>query len=203
MVATSNPQTETPTYSEQEYLDLETQSELRYEYRNGERIEMTGGTPNHNRIVIGLAAILRFALKRQAYDVFATDQRLWIPETNTYTYPDVMVTAEPLELKPGRTDTVMNPIFVAEVLSKSTRNTDLGEKFQSYRTLANFQEYVTIDQYTPHIEHYVKTDRGWLLRDLDGLEAILVLESIPVEIEVVDLYDKVEFENGISTLSSS
>jgi Uma2 family endonuclease len=114
-----------------------------------------------------------------------------------------MVTAEPLELKPGRTDTVMNPIFVAEVLSKSTRNTDLGEKFQSYRTIANFQEYVTIDQYTPHIEHYVKTDRGWLLRDLDGLEAILVLESIPVEIEVVDLYDKVEFENGISTLSSS
>ena len=193
MIATGNPKPETKTYTEVEYVDFETQSELRHEYRDGDILEMTGGTPDHNQIAANLITALTFALRRKPYRAFITDQRLWIPDANTHTYPDAIVVREPLELKPGRTDTVMNPIFIAEVLSKSTRNYDLGEKFQLYRTIPNLMEYVTIEQYAPHVEHHVKTDRGWLLRDIDGLEAKLVLESIAVEVELADLYDKVEF----------
>ncbi|MDY6939565.1 MAG: Uma2 family endonuclease [Cyanobacteriota bacterium] len=193
MIATGNPTPETKTYTEAEYFNFETQSELRHEYRDGEILETTGGTPNHNQIAANLITALTFALRRKPYRAFITDQHLWISDANTHTYPDVMVVPEPLELKPGRRDTVMNPIFVAEVLSKSTRNYDLGEKFQLYQTIPNLMEYVTIDQYLPHIEHHVKTDRGWLLRDIDGLEAKLILESISVEVDFVDLYDKVEF----------
>ncbi|MCX5934134.1 MAG: Uma2 family endonuclease, partial [Pseudanabaena sp. LacPavin_0818_WC45_MAG_42_6] len=35
------------TYTVDEYLELEIASETRNEYRNGEIIPMTGGTPNH------------------------------------------------------------------------------------------------------------------------------------------------------------
>lgn len=185
---------DTKTYSVQEYLDLETASDIRHEYCNGEIIEMAGSTPNHNRIVASLCSILRFGLKGQPYDVFVTDQRLWIPNAKRYTYPDIMVVPDPLVLQEGRTDTVTNPILLAEVLSKSTRNSDRGDKFYAYRTIPSAIEYLTIDQDKPHVEHWRKTDRGWLLQDIDGLDKRLNLEAIAVELELADLYDKVNFE---------
>jgi Uma2 family endonuclease len=53
-----------------------------------------------------------------------------------------MVLSKPLELQTGRTDTVMNPCFIAEVLSKSTQNYDRSEKFVAYRTIPSFREYL-------------------------------------------------------------
>ncbi len=185
---------DTTTYSVQEYLDLETASDIRHEYCNGEIIEMAGGKPNHNQITSNLNAILNFALRRQPYRTFVADQRLWIPDVKRYTYPDVMVVPDPLVLQEGRSDTVTNPILLAEVLSKSTRNSDRGEKFHAYRTIPSAIEYLTIDQDKPHIEHWRKTDRGWLLQDIDGLEKRLSLEAIAVELELADLYDKVNFK---------
>ena len=38
------------TYTVDEYLELEVAADTRNEYRNGEIIPMTGGTPNHNDI---------------------------------------------------------------------------------------------------------------------------------------------------------
>ncbi|MGB3309636.1 MAG: Uma2 family endonuclease [Nodosilinea sp.] len=39
------------TYSPEKYLDLEVASDIRHEYIRGEIVPMTGGTPNHNRII--------------------------------------------------------------------------------------------------------------------------------------------------------
>ena len=67
-------------YSLTEYLNLETNSQQRHEYINSEIIPMTGGTPNHNQIALNFSAALNFALKRQPYRVFISDQRLLIPK---------------------------------------------------------------------------------------------------------------------------
>nr|WP_051020945.1 Uma2 family endonuclease [Synechococcus sp. PCC 6312] len=45
------------------------------------------------------------------------------------------MTRKPIELKPGRSDTVMNPVLVAEILSTSNRNYDYGETFATYRII--------------------------------------------------------------------
>ena len=84
MVAIVESKAKFKFYSEEEYLEFEVQSELRHEYHKGAIIEMAGGTPNHNRIALSLATILKFSLKRQPYDVFAMDQRLWIPDANCH-----------------------------------------------------------------------------------------------------------------------
>lgn len=139
-------QTREKIYTPEEYLDLEIGSETRNEYRNGEIVSMTGGMPNHNEITSIFNAILRFGLKGKPYSIFVSDQRLWIPDANLYTYPDIMVVTKPIELKEGRKDTVVNPCFIAEVLSKSTQNYDKSEKFTAYRTIPNFQEYLLINQ---------------------------------------------------------
>lgn len=182
------------TCTAEEYLALEVESELRNEFRNGEIVEMTGGTPAHNEITRMFIFLLTTALRKQPYSIFVTDQRLWIPDANVYTYPDVMVTKRPPVLKPGRKDTVMNPILIGETLSKSTQGYDRGEKFAHYRTIDTFQEYLLIDQYSPHVEHYIKqATKQWLFTEYDSLENSLTLTSVPIEIELSDLYESVEF----------
>lgn len=181
-------------YTPQEYLDLEIEAKERHEYRNGEIIVMPGGTPNHNRITGNFYAALNFAFKGQLYDVFITDQRLWIPSKKTYTYPDIMIVQGEIQLQEGRNDTIINPLLIAEVLSQSTEAYDRGDKFMAYRTIPSLQEYILIEQYTPHIEQFSKTESGqWLLSDYEGEEATLSLMSVSLAISLLDIYDKVDF----------
>lgn len=181
-------------YTIEEYFDLEIPSIDRHAYIDGEIILMPDGTPNHNRITGNLLTALKFALKRQPYDVFVTDQRLWIPEKRILTYPDIMVMAQPIQYQEGRRDTLINPLMIAEVLSKSTRSYDKDGKFAAYRTVASFQEYLLIDQYTMHVEHYIKTsDREWTFREYEDRGTLIALASVPAQIELQDLYDKVDF----------
>ena len=182
------------TYTAEEYLTLEVASEGRSEFRNGEIVEMTGGTPEHNEIAGMLLFLLKAGLRKQPYSIFVTDQRLWIPEVKLYTYPDVMVTSRPPELQPGRKDTVMNPILIAEVLSQSTKGYDRDEKFVAYRTLSIFTEYLLVDQYQARVEQYVRQGANqWLLTVHDGIEATVALASVPAEIKLAELYENLEF----------
>jgi Uma2 family endonuclease len=63
-------------HTAEEYLVLEVESEIRNEYRNGEIIPMTGGTPEHNEITGNLIYLLKSVLRGQPYSIFVTDQRL-------------------------------------------------------------------------------------------------------------------------------
>ncbi|WP_019500908.1 Uma2 family endonuclease [Pseudanabaena sp. PCC 6802] len=186
-------------YTIDEYLELEVVSDIRSEYRNGEIIPMTGGTPNHNdisgNIYILLKALLKTNLKIKEYRVFHVDQRVWIPSLKEYTYPDVMVAPNPLEMQPGRKDTITNPCFITEVLSKSTQNYDRSEKFVAYRTIDNFQEYLLVDQYRVHVEHHVKTGvNQWLFSEYDDPSVTITLRFIDLPIQIADLYENIDFE---------
>ncbi|MDF2388130.1 Uma2 family endonuclease [Nostoc ellipsosporum NOK] len=181
-------------YSPEEYLELEVNSEERHEYIDGKIIQMTGGTPNHNQIALNLSGALNFLLKRQPYRVFVTDQRLWIPSKQIHTYPDVMVVKTPLEYREGRRDTLINPIFIAEVLSKSTKSYDRDEKFVAYRSISSFQEYIMIDQYKMHVEQYFKTENNkWIFSEYEDGEESLNLAAVPCQVLLADIYDKVDF----------
>lgn len=187
---------ETRYYLPEEYLEFEVNSELRHEYIDGLIIPMTGGTPNHNKIAGNLYVAIHFALKRQPYEVYYTDQRLWIPKRRIHTYPDVMVVQTPLVFAEGRNDTITNPVMIAEVLSKSTKGYDRDEKFAAYRTITNFQEYILIDQYTIHVEQYVKTDhKKWMFLEYENINDTLNLTSIPGQISLADIYEKIDFSS--------
>ncbi len=189
------PTLEQRTYTREEYLDLETDSQDRHEYLDGEIRLMTGGTPNHNDIAGNLYILLKLALKGKPYRTFYVDQRLWIPDRNIYTYPDVMVIENPLQLQIGRSDTVMNPCFIAEVLSKSTRDYDHGAKFSTYRTLESFREYLLIDQYSIHVEHHIQTTSNqWLLSEYDNPNVELSLNAFAAQFKIADLYENIDLE---------
>ena len=123
-------------------------------------------------------------------------RRLWIPRYRQYTYPDVMlIDGEPAYTETNTT-TVMNPSLIAEVLSKSTKNYDQGDKFLYYRSIPEFKEYILIDQYNYHVMQYLKTaDNQWLLTELEGKEKIMTLKTIDFQIQLNDLYEQVDFIN--------
>ncbi|MEM6435770.1 MAG: Uma2 family endonuclease, partial [Cyanobacteria bacterium P01_D01_bin.115] len=142
---------------------------------------------------------LTLGLRGQAYEVFVADQRLWMPQPQIYTYPDVMVIEGELVYQPGRRDTITNPRVIIEVLSRSTRNYDRGDKFTAYRTIPTFQEYLLIDQYADHVESYVKTDeKRWIFEEYDGLDAVIALEVFAFPLALHDIYDQVQFETATS-----
>lgn len=99
-------------YTPEEYLALESNATFNSEYYDVHIFPMAGGTPNHNRIAGNFYAALNFALKRQPYDVFMSDMRLWIPQKRLDTYPDIMVVAGNLEFCPGRRDTITNALMI-------------------------------------------------------------------------------------------
>ena len=179
-------------YSVEEYLERETTAEFRNEYRNGEIIPMTGGTPNHNSIALNLSSALKHGLKGKPYRVFINDVRLSIPTKNTFTYPDVMVVPNPLVYAEGRRDTITNARVIVEVLSPSY---DRSEKFENYRTLDSFREYLLVDYDRYYIEQFTKTEDGkWLFSVHSGEDAVLSLSSVEFEISLADIYENVEFE---------
>jgi Uma2 family endonuclease len=187
-------QVETKTYKAEEYLEAEVDSQERHEFLNGEIVLMTGGTPNHNEITTNLVVALKLTLKGKPYRTFSSDQRLWIPQLNNYTYPDVMVVAKPIELQSGRTDTITNPLLIAEVLSKGTKAYDRDEKFAAYRSIPSFQEYLLIDQYRLQVEQYSKTEANkWIFSEYGVIGDRLMLTSVQVEIAIADLYENIEF----------
>ena len=181
-------------YTPEEYLDLEEKAEYKSEYCDGEIVQMTGGTTNHNKIAGNLYAYLKFALRGKNYDIYISDVRLWIPKYRQHTYPDVMVIpGQPVYTGTNRT-TVMNPLLIAEVLSKSTQNYDQGNKFLYYRSIPEFKEYILIDQYQYHVMHYVKTaEAKWIFDEFEGESATLSFETLDFQITLTDLYDQVNF----------
>lgn len=192
-------QTQKRYYTPEAYLELEEAAEYKSEYRDGEIVPVAGGTTKHNKIALNFAANLKFGLRGQDYDVYMGDVRLWIPRYRQYTYPDVMVIeGEPIYTGTGTT-TVMNPSLIVEVLSKSTKNYDLGDKFIYYRSIPEFKEYILIDQTKYHVMQYAKNSDGkWLLSEQELEEAVLELNSIQFQMKVSEIYDKVNFADSES-----
>jgi len=184
-------------YTPEEYLELEEKAEYKSEYHDGEIVANTGGTTNHNEIAGNFYAHLKFALRKQNYRVYIGDVRLWIPRYREHTYPDVMVIQGKPVYTGTNTTTVMNPLLIVEVLSKSTKNYDQGDKFLYYRSIPELQEYILIDQSQYHVMQYVKTaDSQWLFTELEAESGLLSLQSIDFQIALSDLYEKVNFQES-------
>jgi Uma2 family endonuclease len=182
-------------YSPDEYRELEETAEFRNEYRDGEIVQMSGGSINHSRIIRNLSRVLGNLLEGQPYELFHNDLRLWIPRYRRGTYPDVMVIEGEPVFNEGRSDEILNPMLIVEVLSKSTNNFDKEDKFRFYRSIPELREYVLVSQYEFLVEQYIKTESNeWLFREYEGETATVSLASVGVQMSISEIYVKVVFE---------
>ena len=189
----------TAYYTPEEYLELEEKADDKNEYRDGEIISMTGGTTNHNKLALNLATGLNVALNDLDYEIYIGDVKLWIPRYREFTYPDVMVIEGQPIYYSTNTTIVTNPVLIVEVLSKSTKDYDRGDKFLYYRSIPEFKEYILIDQTKYYVMQYVKTSENqWILTEYETEDAIINLLSINVELSLKQLYKKVNFSENLA-----
>ena len=187
-------QEKAPQLTEIEYLDLERSAEIKHEYFDGEIFAMTGASEPHNLITANVIRELGNGLKNTACRVYASDMRLKVSETGLFTYPDVMVVCGEREFVDARSDTLQNPDLIVEVLSDSTESYDRGKKFEHYRRLSSLEEYILISCHRRKIEKYYRTQyRKWIYSETESESETILLESVPCELRLWEVYHKVAF----------
>ncbi|HXU09489.1 MAG TPA: Uma2 family endonuclease [Blastocatellia bacterium] len=186
-----NPKT---LYTPDEYLALERSCEAKHEYYNGEIFAMGGASRYHVLIVTDSVVALGSQLKEGPCQVYSADLRVKVSPTGLYTYPDVIVLCEEPQFSDEQKDTLVNPALIIEVLSESTEDYDRGRKFEQYRTIDSFVEYLLIAQDRPHVEHHARqADGSWLLYETNNLADTIQLKSVPCVLRMADIYAKVNF----------
>ncbi len=184
-------------YTVADYLDSEELSLHKNEYYQGELYPMSGASMNHNRLVGNLYSRLNLILQNNKCEVFMSDMKIWVKNRELFTYPDIAVVCGTPQFYPDRDDTITNPMIIVEVLSESTQNYDRGEKFVLYRLLPSFKEYILIDQYTHHVEQFVKNPEGkWILSKFDHLGETVKFSTLDFQISLKEIYHKVEFKSA-------
>ena len=182
-------------YTFEEYLELEEKAEYKNEFWDGEIVAMAGATPAHNKITSSLIAALDQAIDKKGKDcsIYNSDQKIYLPTDNKVVYPDCMVMCKEEEYHDKSEIIITNPSLIIEVLSKSTQNYDKGAKFESYRSIPSFKEYVLVWQSIPKVQSWYKQEENlWRISSVFGLDKSITLYSIDCEITLKDIYKRVK-----------
>jgi Uma2 family endonuclease len=174
-----------------EYLAFERRGEMKSDYLEGEIFAMAGASRQHNRITLNVALALETQLETRDCEVFASEMRVRTP-TDLFTYPDVVVACGPARFEDSELDTLLNPVLIVEVLSKSTEAYDRVTKLAHYRTLPSLREVLLMAQDKVHVEQLVRqAGSEWLFREIDDLAASLELPSVGCSLSLRRVYRKV------------
>lgn len=186
----------------EEYIEFDKNSEGKWEYFDGEVVDMAGASINHNRISRNLIGIFGKKFEGGGCEAFTEGMRIKVPKALPYRYPDVVVVCgEALIEKIQGQETLVNPLLIIEVLSPSTEGYDHGPKFTAYQSIESFREYLLISQDRPLITHYVRQPDGqWLRSDIEGMESVVKLISVNCELTFQEIYNLVKFSPTESVL---
>lgn len=180
----------------EEYLEFEKTSEEKHEYYKGEIFAMSGSKVPHNTIAMNLSGILVQKLKGKSCKPFNSDQRIYIPQNSLFTYPDISVVCGKIETKDNDDWNLLNPTVIIEVLSKSTRDYDMGGKFALYRDIPTLKEYILIDSQSLNVYAFRINDGGhWELEEYKRMEDVLNVRILELSIPLAEIYEGVSLIN--------
>lgn len=182
-------------YTLEEYLRREARSVDKHEYFNGKIIKMPYARGPHNEIAANVIAAFKLAFKplERTYRIFASDQKIYFPELNYGVYADTLVVSEAPTFYDDGQLLLTNPLIVVEVLSKSTQGYDRTGKFEEYKTLPSFREYVLVRQDRYEVEtRFREAPDLWRETVTTDLDATFPLRAAGCSIALRDVYEHVE-----------
>lgn len=173
------------TFSIDDYLQGEQSSEVKHEYVDGQVLAMAGASVNHNRISRNLLTQIsaRLPISCEAF----TSDMLVKTSAARFRYPDLVVLCEDAG---GDRQFIENPVLIIEVLSKSTRKQDKGNKRTEYLSLPSLREYILVEQDFVEVE-VLRRSSAWRSENY-YLGDSIKLESIGVELTVLEIYARVD-----------
>lgn len=194
--------TDFPILSADEYLEWESEQELKHEYENGKIIAMTGGTVPHSQIAANFSALLIPHLRGKGCKVAVSDAKV-LTKSGKYYYPDFVITCD--ERDRFARDFLQYPCLIAEVLSPATEARDRGIKQQNYMLLDTLHTYILIAPERPRIEIYQRCgNRAWeyISIAIDGEEfktndPLIHINSLNLQFPLSLLYENIDFPNQL------
>jgi|SRR5688572_14598285 Uma2 family endonuclease len=175
-------------YTFDEYLDLESSSNVKHEYLEGEIYAMAGGTPRHAALTLAVAGALLTKLRGGPCRAFSSDLRVLVSATGLATYPDVTVVCGPLETDSRSEATVTNPKFLVEVLSRGTADYDRGEKFDHYCRIPTLSAVLFVWQDELRMElRSREPDGAWSSTEYRA-GCLVPLDALGCDLSVDDVY---------------
>ncbi len=183
----------------EEYFQQERTALERHEYFDGEVFAMAGGTAAHSIISANLLIEVGSQLRNSNCITYNSDMRIRTAPSGLYSYADAVVSCGEAQMEE---DTLLNPVVIVEILSKSTESYDRGKKFELYRHIPSFREYLIVAQDRVYVEHHARESVGgkiWTMREHTNLEDVVVLQTINVRLRLPDIYTNVSFSNSSSS----
>ncbi|CAN5272798.1 Uma2 family endonuclease [soil metagenome] len=179
--------------SVEEYLAFESAAPVRHEYVDGQLFAMVGTTLRHNIISSNLQTILQTHLRGGSCRVFMSDVKVRVEATNSFYYPDIMVSCKPIDTS---STVITEPVLLAEILSPSTAATDKREKLVAYLKIQTLKEYLIVYQSKKRIEVYRKgLDGHWKIPEVVELQNTLEIQSLPKPLSIAldAIYEDVDW----------
>jgi Uma2 family endonuclease len=178
--------------TKEEYLETERVALIKHEYYQGEIFTRSGASLPHNIIFRNTFCTLYNKLKGKKCQPFSSDLRVHIPKNSLFTYPDITIICGTPETLDENFDTITNPSVIIEILSKSTRDYDKGQKFTMYRDISTLKEYILIDSEGIRVEKFTRNnDETWLFREYKSLEDTCDIDAIGEQIPLSEIYFEV------------
>jgi Uma2 family endonuclease len=178
--------------SVEDYLAGELVSPVKHEYLGGVVYAMAGAKNVHNLIASNALVALGIRLRGRPCRPYNSDTkiRIRLPNQVRFYYPDVSVICRPNP----QTDSFQDePAVVVEVVSRTTRRIDEGEKKDAYLTIPALNAYLIVEQESPAVEVFRRTDQGFVREVFAGLETTIMLSEMEVELPLAELFEGVEF----------
>jgi Uma2 family endonuclease len=183
-------------FTVEEYLKIDSDSQIRHEYVQGQIIDMAGGTDRHSQIIHNIHGALWSRLRGKPCQGRDGNLRVRFGRKVIYGYPDALIICGQPQFDPvaaGNT-TLLNPRVLIEVLSETTEAYDRGLKFERYREIESFEEYVLIAQDRRSVEVYRRQTSGlWTLQPYLGVEASAGVFSAGIELPLAEIYTGIDF----------
>jgi Uma2 family endonuclease len=183
-------------YTFEEYLRREEKSVEKHEFYQGKIIKMPGGTDIHSEIAGNMIATIKVAVRPlpRKFKVYTSDLKIRIESLDSGVYPDALVICEQPEYWQNRHDVIVNPLVIIEVLSPSTQTYDRMGKFDLYKELTSFQEYILVSTDTFSVETRFREEPDlWRIKTETNIENIVNLRSLGVSISMADIYENIVF----------
>ena len=174
----------------EEYLEIENASPEKHEYYRGEVFAMSGAKVPHVRITDNILTALKHKLKGKPCQPFGSDLRIHVEANTLFTYPDISIICGDIISLNNDDYNVINPSVLIEVLSKSTRNYDRGEKFKLYRDIPTLKEYVLVDSEVVAVEIFrLNANHHWELEEYNNTIEGFEIHAINTSLSFAEVYE--------------
>ena len=123
---------ERTSFTATDYLAMEGASDRKHEFVHGAIVAMAGARPAHNALASNVSPSLVILTRSRGCLTFHSDQRVHVPATKLYAYPDVTLACGERRYDDADPPSLLNPTLLVEVTSDSTEDFDRGRKFLHY-----------------------------------------------------------------------